>query len=73
MNRYPWIIWVGGGILGYVAGEMMLKDDWIKGRLGRVAEMLHYALPAALAVALMALGWWLARRETAREEAAHHG
>src|SRR5687768_15611116 len=29
MVRYPWIIWVGGGILGYVAGEMILKDFWI--------------------------------------------
>src|SRR5881397_1796461 len=26
MNRFMWIIWVGGGILGYVAGEMILKD-----------------------------------------------
>src|SRR6058998_1940664 len=26
MNRFVWIIWVGGGILGYVAGEMILDD-----------------------------------------------
>src|SRR5437660_10250027 len=26
MNRFAWIIWIGGGILGYVAGEMILKD-----------------------------------------------
>src|SRR5207249_11915139 len=26
MNRFIWIIWVGGGVLGYVAGEMILKD-----------------------------------------------
>src|SRR5262245_13224070 len=26
MNRHAWVIWVGGGILGYVAGDMMLED-----------------------------------------------
>ncbi len=26
MNRYVWIIWLGGGILGYVAAEMILDD-----------------------------------------------
>src|SRR5438094_7184428 len=26
MNRFIWVIWLGGGILGHVAGEMILKD-----------------------------------------------
>jgi len=61
MNRYPWIIWFGGGILGYVAGEMMLKDDWVRGWLGETAHVLHYPLPIALGLGLTALGWWFAR------------
>ena len=61
MNRHPWIIWIGGGILGYVAGEMMLKDDWVKSWLGDVAEPLPYPLPIVLGVGLTALGWWFAQ------------
>jgi YjbE family integral membrane protein len=62
MVRYPWIIWLGGGILGYVAGEMMLKDDWIRGWLGEdVIHGLHHPLPIVLGVALTVLGWWFAR------------
>jgi YjbE family integral membrane protein len=61
MNRYPWIVWLGGGILGYVAGEMILKDDWIRGWVGEVAHVLHYTLPITLGVILTGLGWWLAR------------
>ena len=57
MGRYPWIIWIGGGILGYVAGEMILKDPWVAGWLGDVAGKLHYPLPIVLALALTALGW----------------
>lgn len=60
MNRYPWIIWFGGGILGYVAGEMMLKDDWVRAWLGHFAELLHWPLPIVLGVGLTVLGWWLA-------------
>jgi YjbE family integral membrane protein len=58
MVRYVWIIWLGGGILGYVAGEMMLRDDWIKAWLGTIAGLLHYPLPILFGVTLAMLGWW---------------
>ena len=65
MSRYPWIIWLGGGILGYVAGEMMLKDYWIAAWLGDAARILHYPLPIVLGVGLLGLGWHLSRRPAA--------
>jgi len=58
MGRYPWIIWLGGGILGYVAGEMMLKDYWVAAWLGDAGHFLHYPLPIVLGVGLTVLGWW---------------
>ena len=71
MNRFQWIIWLGGGILGYVAGEMILKDTLVADRLGSVGVVLHYPLPLALGIALTALGWWFARG--ARARAPEHG
>jgi YjbE family integral membrane protein len=63
MGRYPWIVWLGGGILGYVAGEMMLKDAVVRRLLGAdTTDLLHRPLPVALGAVLTALGWWLARR-----------
>jgi YjbE family integral membrane protein len=61
MNRYSWIVWLGGGILGYVAGEMVLKDDLMRGWLGQLTHHLQHPLPVALGVILTALGWWFAR------------
>ena len=61
MNRWPWIIWLGAGILGYVAGEMILKDQIVAGWLGSAGDVLHHLLPIALAAALTVLGWWVAR------------
>jgi len=61
MNRSPWIVWLGGGILGYVAAEMILKDDLIRGLLGEATHLLHYALPPTSGIILTGLGWWFAR------------
>lgn len=68
MNRYGWIIWFGGGILGYVAGEMILKDRLVHRWLGDVAEMLHYPLPILLGVVITALGWWFAQGQHRRKK-----
>ena len=63
MNRFGWIIWVGGGILGYVAIEMILHDKGLERWLGADPA---WGKPAAIALALVitALGWWFARSAT---------
>ncbi len=62
MNRFEWIVWLGGGILGFVSGEMVLGDSVVKGWLGDVARPLHYPVPIALGLGIAALGWWSSRR-----------
>ena len=69
MSRYPAIIWVGGGVLGYVAGDMMLEDPVAERYLGAVAHALEYTLPLAMAAVLTTAGWWLARRQRRRSAA----
>ena len=34
MNRWAWIVWLGGGFLAYVAVEMVFEDTAIHGWLG---------------------------------------
>ena len=63
MNRFPWIVWLGGGVLGWVAGEMMVKDTIVHGWIEPWVRVLHWAVPGTLAVALTLLGWWMARRD----------
>jgi len=66
MNRYVWIVWLGGGLLGYVAGEMMLEDPLIVRWLGDTAALLHRPLPVAIGAVVTALGWWMASGKRAK-------
>jgi YjbE family integral membrane protein len=61
MNRYTWIVWLGGGLLGYVAGEMVVEDPIVTRWLAGAAPRLHLAVPIALGAVVTALGWWLGR------------
>jgi len=65
MNRYPWIILVAGGILGEVAGKMMLHDFFVTSRFGDVPDGVEYAVRIALALAIVLVGWLVTRRRAA--------
>jgi YjbE family integral membrane protein len=56
MNRFTWIIWLGGGVLGYFAGEMILRDHALERWLGPWPEWLR-AGPVVLALVIAGLGW----------------
>jgi len=60
MERWRWIIWLGGGVLGYVAGDMIMRDVaavWL------ITHAWSLAVSCLLAVAIAALGWWYQRIE----------
>jgi len=71
MDRFPVIVTVGAGLLGWVAGEMAVTDPAIGGWVEANATWLHYAAPAVGAVAVVVAGRWLARRAERTEAAAH--
>ncbi len=62
MNRFPAIIWLGAGILGYVAGEMVLADPSLGGLVAGRGEV-RVAAGAALGAAIAGFGAWRARQE----------
>ena len=62
MNRYAWIVWIGGGLLGFVAGEMLMEDPMVARWLGEaVAGALHRPVSLGIGAVITAIGWWLAR------------
>jgi YjbE family integral membrane protein len=67
MDRFPWIIYIGAGILGRVAAEMMITDPFIEGWL-HPPQWLDYALQVVFAVGVIVVGKVLLKREAALGE-----
>jgi predicted tellurium resistance membrane protein TerC len=69
MERFPVIVTLGAGLLGWVAGEMLVTDSSIASWIDVHAAYLHYAVPTAGIFAVIALGKWLASRHTPKAHA----
>jgi len=70
MTRFPIIITLGAGLLGYVAGEMAITDPLVQAWIDQNAAWLHVAAPAAGALGVVLIGRWLAGRAEAKAAAA---
>ncbi len=57
MDRFRWIVWLGGGVLGWVAGELAVTDTLVRASIGSWDVILHWALPSLLATTAIMLGW----------------
>jgi YjbE family integral membrane protein len=62
LERFPILVWAGAALLGWVAGEIIVKDAAVEGYLGHdLAERIHLWSAAAGAVFVVALGFVLLR------------
>lgn len=57
MDRFRWIVWLGGGVLGWVAGDLAITDALVRASIGSWDSILHWALPSLLAASAIMLGW----------------
>lgn len=66
MDRFPIVIVIGAGLLGWIAGGMSITDasnkDWINAN----AAFLHWLAPVSGALLVVITGKWLATRMRAR-------
>lgn len=68
MHRFPVIITIGAGLLGWVAGEMASTDPVVVSWVDANADWLHWAAPAAGALLVVVFGKWLAARTAKQRE-----
>ena len=62
LDRFPVLVWAGAALLGWVAGDIMIKDaalfDWFP---ADIIDKLHYWAAAAGAVFVVGVGYLLRR------------
>ncbi|HRE15156.1 MAG TPA: TerC family protein [Usitatibacteraceae bacterium] len=56
MTRFPIIVTIGGGVLGWVAGEMLVSDPVLKPWMEGSGKWLHSAAPALGAAFVVLVG-----------------
>jgi YjbE family integral membrane protein len=62
IERLPWLVIAGGGLLGYIAGEIAVEDAAIKDWVALHAKYLHVVAPIAGIALVVAIGMWLTHR-----------
>lgn len=67
LTRYPILVWAGGALLGWIAGDVIATDPWIVGIITENigAAYLHgVALAASFAgtIFVLFMGWWIRKR-----------
>ncbi|MEQ1527369.1 MAG: TerC family protein, partial [Gallionella sp.] len=62
IDRFPFIIYAGGALLGYVAGEMLVTEALFK-PLVEAQHYLHWLVPVICAALVLLVGKWLAARK----------
>lgn len=65
IDRFSFIIYAGGALLGYVAGEMLVGEALFKPMV-EAQHILHWLIPAVCAVLVLVAGKWLATRKAAK-------
>src|SRR5438105_3121194 len=62
MDRHAWVVWAGAGVLGYVAGEMALRDPMTTAWLGPGTAGAVHILPPVAGFGIALIGWRLSLR-----------
>jgi len=67
IQRFPVLIWFGGGLLGWIAGEMIITDPYVATLAHAFthphgyADLVHYAAPAFGALLVVGAGYILTK------------
>jgi YjbE family integral membrane protein len=62
MDRFSWLVYIGSGILIYVAVEMFLKDRIIEGYVGEALHGIEWIIGLSATVIFIAIAWLWNRR-----------
>ena len=73
LTRFPLLVWAGAGLLGWIAGELMVVEDpvsapFFEGIAAAAYGLSHSALVMTMHVLcagfVLAVGWYLMRRRS---------
>jgi YjbE family integral membrane protein len=70
LHKFPIFVYLGAGILGYTAGEMLEENDTLVSTIRKVADWADSAFPVVCGLLVIAVGYLLQKRERSRVQEA---
>jgi YjbE family integral membrane protein len=68
LERWPWLVWVGAALLGWVAGELIVDEHALQTFFAAWNQkVVHFGLPALGAAIVVAIGYALKSRHAKHE------
>lgn len=64
IERYPSVVLIGGGVLGFTAIKMVLNEPIISAWIDTLPEWLYWAVVVGSVAAVIAVGQWLKARSS---------
>jgi len=71
IDRFPLVVTFGAGLLGWIAGGMVVTDVFVVNQFGPQPATVKIAAEVAGALIVILVGRWLARRKTVSKETSH--
>jgi YjbE family integral membrane protein len=69
IERWPWMVWIGAALLGWVAGELIADEKGLQGFLAQFSpKLVHYGLASIGAAIVLSVGYYLRSRHHVHEE-----
>jgi YjbE family integral membrane protein len=62
LGRYAWLVFLGAGILGEVAGKMAIDDRYVRQSFGVASKPLEWEIRLGLAALIVLAGLYLSRK-----------
>ena len=67
IDRFPSIVTFGAGLLGWIAGGLLVTDVVVIRHFGEPTALVHYSAAAIGAIVIVLLGKFLAHRKTKKQ------
>ena len=67
IDRFPMVVTFGAGLLGWIAGGMLVTDVFVVNQIGEVSGTVKIAAEVIGAIFVIALGKWLASRRASKQ------
>lgn len=72
LSRWPWLVWFGAALLGWIAGELIADEHALKGFFSAFhPALVHYGLSALGALIVIAMGFFVKMRHKSAHSAEH--